>query len=216
MTRPLTVSFGADLPRGLNLLRRAIVLTTQLVILAITFRAATNVSAERSFSLWIATMLILTPVVWLHYMVLLLIPFGMIAVAAVRRETSERVWRSAILSYCLVVLVTPLMSTLTFRQDIMEWRVSAVAEVGFAALLSAWVAAYRFAAEPSSESSGTEDRRQAAHRNWPRSPGAVASKKWPAAKVPLKAVRVESESAYLTAPDFVEERRVIEGAKLLH
>lgn len=161
VTRPLIVLFGADLSRGLDLARRAVVLTIQVVILAMTFRATANAAKEnagRNFSLWIATMLILTPVVWLHYMVLLIIPFGMIAVAAVHRETSARVRRWAILSYCFTVLMTPLMSTLTFREDIMEWRVSAVAELGFVALLSAWIAAYRFAAAPVSESSHMEDR----------------------------------------------------------
>lgn len=100
-------------------------------------------------------MLILTPVVWLHYMVLLMVPFGMIAVAAARDEVGARVWRFAMVSYCLIVLATPLMSTLTFRKDIFDWRVGAVAELGFVALFSAWIAAWRFATEPSRGSIAT-------------------------------------------------------------
>jgi hypothetical protein len=103
-------------------------------------------------------MLILTPVVWLHYMVLLMIPFGTIAVAAARREVAAQVWRLAMLSYCFIVLMTPLMSTLTFRNDIFDWSVAAIAELGFLALMSAWFASYRFASEPLSEASHMEDR----------------------------------------------------------
>ncbi len=152
VARPLMLIFGADLPRRLALLRRTMVLSFQLAILVITFRTTIHKrddAGARSFSLWVATMLILTPVVWLHYMVLLLIPLGMIAVAAARGEVGAQVWRFAMASYCLIVLATPLMSTLTFRKDIFDWRVSAVAELGFVTLFSAWIAAWRFATEPS-------------------------------------------------------------------
>jgi hypothetical protein len=168
VARPLMLFFGADLPRGLLLLKRAIVISFQMVILASTFRATADLKDDprgRSLSLWVATMLILTPVVWLHYLVLLIIPFGMIAVAAAQREVSARVWRFTMLSYCLIVLATPVMSTLTFRSDIFDWRAGAVAECGFLALLSAWVAAWRFATETFSEASDTEDRVRAPLRS---------------------------------------------------
>ena len=158
LARPLMLIFGADLPRGAAMLRRTIVFTFQLVILTMTFYATigrTEDSRGRSLSLWVVTMLILTPVVWLHYMVLLMVPFGMIAVAAARDEVGARVWRFAMVSYCLIVLATPLMSTLTFRKDIFDWRVGAVAELGFVALFSAWIAAWRFATEPSRGSIAT-------------------------------------------------------------
>jgi hypothetical protein len=154
--RPLMLIFGADLSPGLLMLKRGIVLSFQLLILAITFRATAQTEDDRRGGgpwLWIVTMLILTPVIWLHYLVLLIIPFGTIAVAAAHRQVSARVRRFAMLSYCAVVLVTPLMSTLTFRKDIFDWRSGAPAELGFLALLSAWVAAYRFAMEPFSEAS---------------------------------------------------------------
>ncbi|HXN87541.1 MAG TPA: glycosyltransferase family 87 protein [Candidatus Binataceae bacterium] len=151
--RPLMMWFGVDLPRTVALLKGILVMAVRVVILAIAFSATVrNIDVDdrlgRSFSLWTATMLILTPVVWLHYMVLLIVPFGLIAVAAYHEEAGVRVWRFAILGYCFIVLITPLMSILTFRKDIMDWRVSLVAELGFLALLSAWVAAYRFAVEP--------------------------------------------------------------------
>lgn len=159
VARPLMLLFGADLCSHLRLAQRAVVLSFQLVILACTFSATARRGDdhdEQSLSLWVATMLILTPVVWLHYMVLLIVPFGMIAIAAARRRVGTRVWRPAMLSYCFIVLASPLMSTLTFHQDVFDWRTGAVAELGFLALLSAWMAAWRFATEPVSESSGKE------------------------------------------------------------
>jgi hypothetical protein len=164
VSRPLMVLFGTELPARLLTLRRAIVFSFQVVVLGITFRANANTKNDpqgRGLSLWVATMLILTPVVWLHYLVLLMIPFGMIAGAAARREVAARVSRLAMLSYCFIVLATPPMSTLTFHHDIFDWRAGVVAELGFLALMSAWVASYRFATEPSSEASHMEDRSQA-------------------------------------------------------
>ena len=154
VTRPPMIWFGVDLPRTVVFIQRVVVLAIRVVILGLAFSTTARASVDvddrrgRSFSLWIATMLILTPVVWLHYMVLLIVPFGLIAVAAYHQEVSARVWRFAILSYSFIVLITLLLSVLTFRKDIMDWRVSLVAELGFLALLSAWIAAYRFATEP--------------------------------------------------------------------
>ncbi len=161
VSRPLMVLFGTELPARVRMLRRVMVLSFQVLVLWIALRATADTKGDphgRGLSLWVATMLILTPVVWLHYMVLLMIPFGTIAVAAARREVAAQVWRLAMLSYCFIVLMTPLMSTLTFRNDIFDWSVAAIAELGFLALMSAWFASYRFASEPLSEASHMEDR----------------------------------------------------------
>ena len=104
-----------------------------------------------SLALWIATMLILTPVVWLHYLTLLIIPFGLMAAAATRGRITTPGMRFAMLSYCILVMTTPLMSTLTFRNDIFDWRVRGVAELGFVALISAWIAAWRCVGEKRAE-----------------------------------------------------------------
>ena len=160
VARPLMIFFGFDFPRDKDWLRRALVLLVKVAILAGAFRATANAKDDshgRNLSLWVATMLILTPVVWLHYQVMLIVPFGLIAVAAIHRQTGPHIWRFAAMSYALIVLATPLMSSLTFRNDILDWRAGAVAELGFLALLSAWIAAWRFAMERPAESSNTED-----------------------------------------------------------
>jgi hypothetical protein len=39
------------------------------------------------------------------------------------------------------------MSTLTFRNDIFDWRAASAAELGFMAMLFAWIVTLRFAYE---------------------------------------------------------------------
>jgi hypothetical protein len=143
------VSLDAFVAR-LNLSHRGNAFALKILILASTFHATLARKDDRdglSLALWIATMLILTPVVWLHYMTLLIIPFGLMAVAAARGRITTPVARFATLSYCIIVVATPQMSTLTFRNDISDWRVRGVAELGFVALISAWIAARRCAGE---------------------------------------------------------------------
>jgi len=147
--RPLTLVAGPHLPRGLMLFRGAIVIALKLGILGASFRATISTSDDRdgrALSLWIVTMLLLTPVVWLHYLTLLIVPLGLIA-APSRRE--RLTLQPAKLTYCAIVLATPVMSTLTFHADIFTWPATALAEWGFLALLSAWFAAYRFVTEAS-------------------------------------------------------------------
>jgi glycosyl transferase family 87 len=131
-----------------------VALTLKILILAMTYRTTSLVKDDRdglSLALWIATMLILTPVVWLHYLTLLIIPFGLMAAAATRGRITTPGMRFAMLSYCILVMTTPLMSTLTFRNDIFDWRVRGVAELGFVALISAWIAAWRCVGEKRAE-----------------------------------------------------------------
>ncbi len=172
------VSLDAFVAR-LSPAHRGIVFPAKLVILALTFRATIAPGDDRDgrgLSLWVATMLLLTPVVWLHYMTLLIVPFGLIAVAVAQREVSAPVCRFALLSYCIIVMATPLMSTLTFRKDIFDWRTGMVAEVGFIALMTAWIAAWRFATEPSSESSGRADPSEALPGSLPSIASAAAAR----------------------------------------
>lgn len=128
------------------LARRVVVPVVKLGILALTFRATISGDDRdaRAFSLWIVTMLILSPVVWLHYLVLLLIPLGQIALARVRGKTSDRTWHFAQATYCLLVVMTTIMSSLTATT---YGPVSPMAQLGFLGLLCAYVAAYLFASE---------------------------------------------------------------------
>jgi hypothetical protein len=147
VTRPMMLLFGVNLSAGARMIRLAIVVAGDLAILISTFRATAGASDDRCLALWTATMLILTPVIWVHYVTVLIIPFALIAVAAVHRQTSVQVWRFALRSYCFLVLVTPLFMRLSFHRSFSDWRISVLSELGFPAVLSAWIAARRFATE---------------------------------------------------------------------
>jgi len=155
------VSLDAFVARALMLLNlklaaRTTILALKLPLLAATFSLTTvrKASDEGALSLWIVTMLILTPVVWLHYLVVLLIPFGFIALGG-------RELRLAPYAYCIIVMITPLMSTLTFRGG-----APALAQLGFLSLLFAWFATWRFASDSCAASEGAA-RYPAPLRSWP-------------------------------------------------
>jgi hypothetical protein len=51
---------------------------------------------RRSFALWIVTMVLLSPTAWIHYMVLLLVPYAELVIAANRGAASRRaIWAGA-------------------------------------------------------------------------------------------------------------------------
>lgn len=154
--RPLMFLFGLHLSPSARMIHRAIVVTADIAVLAATFRATAAASIERSLSLWIASMLIIAPLVWLYYLLLLVIPFGLIAVAAAHGQTGARVWRLALRSYCLILLTTPMLALGTFGLLRFKWQLLAFYELGFIGLLLSWIAIYRFATERlgSSQSEG--------------------------------------------------------------
>ena len=86
--------------------RRAAVAVADIVVLGMTIRATLADANHRDpdwriYSLWIATSIMLSPVGWHHYLVLLAIPFvQMVASAADGRSSTRAVWMAA-LSYVL-------------------------------------------------------------------------------------------------------------------
>ncbi len=135
--------------------RRAAIAVADTVVLGLTIRA-TLADANRDdpdwriYSLWIATSLMLTPVGWHHYLVLLAIPFvQMVASAADGRSSSRAIWMAA-LAYILsavslrvfnrFLIPPPTAFQLTF-----PWLARALEESSFIALLTGYIAAYWFA-----------------------------------------------------------------------
>jgi Glycosyltransferase family 87 len=138
-------------------IRRAAIAVADLVVLGLTIRATladTNRDDPdwRIYSLWIATSLMLTPVGWHHYLVLLAIPFvQMVASAADGRSSSRAIWM-AVMSYILsavslrvfnrFLIPPPTAFQLTF-----PWLARALEETSFIALLTGYIAAYWFATD---------------------------------------------------------------------
>ena len=102
--------------------------------------------------LWIATAVMLTPVGWHHYLVLLAIPFVQMVVAAGDgRPSSRSIWM-ATLAYLLSAISLRAFSRFlvpppTAFQLSFPLLARALEEMSFIALLSGYIAAYWFATD---------------------------------------------------------------------
>src|SRR5229473_894412 len=128
---PINISLGAFISRlfwysytptpgsAMELIRRVVVALAELGLLTLTVRATLRVEPDgdtgsRAFSLWVMTSVLLSPTAWVHYLVMALIPFALLADAVDRGRASHRaLW-------------------------------IAVAECSFLSLLMVYVAAYWF------------------------------------------------------------------------
>jgi hypothetical protein len=148
---------GGAAGSSVDWIRRASIAVADAVVLGVTIRA-TLADANRGdpdyriYSLWIATALMLTPVGWHHYLVLLAIPFvQLIASKSQGRSSSRAVWMAA-LTYvlCAVSLRVSnrfLVPPPTAFQINFPWLVRAIEETSFITLLTGYIAAYWFATD---------------------------------------------------------------------
>ncbi|MGD0076141.1 MAG: glycosyltransferase family 87 protein [Candidatus Binataceae bacterium] len=96
----------------LDWVRRLLVVLAQIALLALTVReTATKRSGrgsdQRAFALWMAVVALLSPTAWVHYMILLLVPFAVLAAQAIRGQaSSSAIWLGAA-SFFLVILSVP-------------------------------------------------------------------------------------------------------------
>jgi Glycosyltransferase family 87 len=146
--------------------RRVAIAVADLAILGLTVHATlaqrnlrTRDPDWRIYSLWIATAIMLTPVGWHHYLVLLTIPFvQMIVSAADGRSTSSvcsrAVWMAA-LCYVLIAVSNRVFNRLltpppTEFQLVFPWMARVLEETSFIALLTGFIATYWFATDRAS------------------------------------------------------------------
>jgi hypothetical protein len=107
----------------------------------------------RGFSMWIVASVLLSPTAYVHYMVLFLIPFAQIAVAAKRSRATCRTQWLAILSYVLIPIATAAAETLGAASGTdlggqwPEWLRAAAFEPLFFAALLTYAASYCFTLE---------------------------------------------------------------------
>jgi hypothetical protein len=140
-------------------MRRAAIAIADVAVLGLTIRATLAEPNLRNrdpdwriYSLWIATAIMLTPVGWHHYLVLLTIPFvQIVASAADERSKSRAVWMAA---FCYILIAVSnrvfnrlLIPPLTEFQLIFPWMARALEETSFIALLSGFIASYWFATD---------------------------------------------------------------------
>jgi hypothetical protein len=128
---PYSNEFAASVARVLNIV-------AELLILLTTARATLtqpvgNDPDSRIYSLWVATSIVLIPIVWDYDLTLMLIPFGVLVVVAARGEASRRAIAMAVVSYVLMIFWDYLTPTRF--------------ECGFLSMMTAYLCAYWLAVD---------------------------------------------------------------------
>ena len=141
--RALDRTLGTHQHGMLDSARRLLVLGFDLVLVALAFGVGSDDRDNRGFSLWTATMVMLMPVVWIHYLVVMLIPLVQIAKAGAIQRTSRRVVRAGLWSYALIFLFSPALFFVAAR--IGSVPAFAIAEAGFPVMASGYLASLPFA-----------------------------------------------------------------------
>ena len=106
VAKSLWMLAGENFGTGLKVLRIALIVLAASVVLAMTIRG--TLSAKRrnensiGFGLWVAATVLLTPIVWPHYLTLLLIPLRQV-IGDIQFK-NEPAFRLAIYSYCAAEL----------------------------------------------------------------------------------------------------------------
>jgi len=128
-------------------IRGIVIFAVNCGILLLTISATLNRPSDKDvdwsvFTLWTITALILSPVVWFHYEVLLLLLFAQIASAASQRRTTLRVVVMSVISPILT-LVWVVVGDRYGGHALRSWQ-HLLSEFGFLSMLAAYVSAYWF------------------------------------------------------------------------
>jgi hypothetical protein len=147
IARMFIYSAGLPLSEPLDLARRLIEVASEITLLTMTVltsktSADSADSDSRAFSLWIVTTILLAPTAWLHYLVLLFIPFAQIISAFASGRASSRSLRMTIASY---FVLTGLFFVLdAIHGELPLGVIALLREAPFAALALAYVATIWF------------------------------------------------------------------------
>ena len=138
---------GLPLSQMVDLVRQVIEVVSEIALLGLTVlvsKAPANRfdPDSRTFSLWIVTTILLAPTAWLHYLVLLFIPFAQIISASAIGRASSRSLRMTIASY--FVVTGPFFLLVTIRSALPNSMDMFLKEAPFAALALAYVATIWF------------------------------------------------------------------------
>jgi hypothetical protein len=122
----------------------------QLGLIALTVKATAksrdNADPDwRAFSLWVVTAVLIAPTAWVHYLVLMLIPFIMMSIAAGRGRANHRAIWMAVASFMLIALSTS--GRTAFGAHPHGILPIMVAECSFVSLLMVYISAYWFASD---------------------------------------------------------------------
>jgi Glycosyltransferase family 87 len=146
VSRMFWYPLGPNLGHTLDVLRGVAVIFAELGVLALTIRA-TLASADRTraFSLWVVTSILLSPIAWVHYMVLVFIVFAQLAIAANKRQCSDRAIWAMLASYLLLKIPNDLLEIA--RHHHRPVLFFGIGEIYFVTLVLAYLSAYWLAVD---------------------------------------------------------------------
>ena len=153
-------------------LRRAAIVGAEASVLCFTIRATLVGVGQRDdnyriYSLWIVASVLLSPIAWHHYLVLLVIPFVQMVVAAYHRRPRRSALWMAVGSYLLAYVSFPISYRLWTRPTAFQIAFPTLSapllETGFFTLLMGYIAAYWFAVDLKSDDQAVELKRTGHH-----------------------------------------------------
>ena len=167
VSRMFWALFGSTSGFATDWLLRAAIVVADAIILGMTIRATLigvgrRDDNYRTYSLWIVTSVLLSPVAWHHFLALLVIPFVQLAVAAVQNRASRRALWMAAGSYLLAGVSVPITYPLFMRPTAFQLAFPSLSapllETGFFTLLMGYIAAYWFTVDLRSYDQSVEPR----------------------------------------------------------
>ncbi|HYL59810.1 MAG TPA: glycosyltransferase family 87 protein [Candidatus Acidoferrales bacterium] len=144
-------TLGVSLSPGLDLLRRVSGIAAEFAVLAITARVTFSRAQiqkgldSRVFALWIAGTIMLAPTAWFHYLVLLFIPYALIASAAYESAASRLTVWMAVSSYAIIFVDMLVLPAIDPHST--SWLAILLRERAIVSLGMAYVAAYWFVSD---------------------------------------------------------------------
>jgi hypothetical protein len=148
VSRMYWAAFGPNAP---DLLRHAAIFATDAIVFGLTVRATLMGVGYRDdnfriYSLWIVTTMLVSPIAWHHYLVLLVIPFVQMAIAALKNRVSRRALWMAVGIYLIAGPITfHLLAYPSPFQRAFPSLSAPLLETGFFTLLTGYLATYWFA-----------------------------------------------------------------------
>ncbi len=135
-------SSGFFLGEQFDIVRKIAIVVAYAVILGFTIRATLATRRKdrdwRAFSLWVISCILLSPIAWFHYFVLLIIPYFQLAIAGLGGRASKRALWMAVGSYLLLGVSRTVGSTTRSLYPF----IPTLDECGFIALMMIYIAAY--------------------------------------------------------------------------
>jgi hypothetical protein len=152
-------------PTAADWSRHSLIFAVDAIFLGMTVRATLASVGRRDYdfriySLWIVTTVLLSPIAWHHYLVLLVLPFVQMAIAAVNDRAKPRELWMAAASYLLACVSVPITFQLLAHPSAFQRAFPSLSaplmETGFFTLLMGYVAVYWFVADLKSDDRAVE------------------------------------------------------------